>query len=52
LEIAKERKWVEEKQTGGTGSGTVTITPGKNGALSMVPPHLQDKIGSKIATSK
>ena len=52
LEIAKERKWVEEQTDPKKGGGVVTITPGKNGALSMVPPHLQDKIGSKIATSK
>jgi len=48
LEIAKERKWVEEQVDPKKGGGVVTITPGKNGALSMVPPHLQDRISSKI----
>jgi hypothetical protein len=52
LEIAKERKWVEEKTEPGKGSGVVTVTPGKNGALSMVPPHLQDRISSKIGAAK
>lgn len=52
LEIAKERKWVEEKQDPGKGNGVVKVTPGANGALTMVPPHLQDKIGSKIAAAK
>ena len=48
LEIAKDRKWVEEKTEPGKGSGTIPVVPGKNGALSMVPPHLQDRISSKI----
>jgi hypothetical protein len=52
LEIAKERKWVEEKTEPGKGSGVVTVTPDKNGALSMVPPHLQDRISSKIGAAK
>jgi len=52
LEIAKERKWVEEKTEPGKGSGVVTVAPGKNGALSMVPPHLQDRISSKIGAAK
>ena len=48
LEIAKERKWVDEETEHKKGSGVVTITPGKHGALKMVPPHLQDRISSKI----
>jgi hypothetical protein len=52
LEIAKERKWVEEEQEQKKGGGTIKITPDKNGALSMVPPHLQDRISSKIGAAK
>jgi len=52
LEIAKERKWVEEEPEQKKGGGTITIEPGKNGALSMVPPHLQDRISSKIGAAK
>ena len=52
LEIAKERKWVEEKTEPGKGSGVIPVVPGKNGALSMVPPHLQDRISSKIGAAK
>lgn len=52
LEIAKERKWVEEQVDPKKGGGVVTVTPGKNGALSMVPPHLQDRISSKIGAAK
>jgi hypothetical protein len=48
LEIAKDRKWVEEEQEQKKGGGIIKITPDKNGALSMVPPHLQDRISSKI----
>lgn len=52
-EIATERGWIDIKDPeGGKGGGTVTITPGKDGTLKMVPPHLQDKIGKKIAAEK
>ena len=51
LEIAKERKWVDEKEEGGKGSGVVRVTPGKEGLMAGIPPHLQDRISSKIATS-
>lgn len=52
LEIAKERKWVEEVVDPKKGGGVVKITPGADGALKMVPPHLQDRISSKIAAGK
>lgn len=51
LEIATERNWVE-KQEGKNGSGKVTIQPTNEGLKAVVPPHLQDKISNKIATSK
>ena len=52
LEIAKERKWVEEEQEQKKGGGTIKNSPDKSGALSMVPPHLQDRISSKIGAAK
>jgi hypothetical protein len=52
LQIAKERKWVEEEKQSGSGTGSIPVVPGKNGALTMVPPHLQERIGSKIAAEK
>jgi len=52
MEIATERNWVEKKPVGSNGSGTVTVTPTQNGLNMIVPPHLQDKIGSKIAAEK
>ncbi len=52
LEIAKERKWVDEQTKPTTGSGVVTVKPGANGALDMVPAHIRDKISSKIAAAK
>lgn len=52
LEIAAERNWVEKKQEGQKGSGTVTVTPTNEGLKAVVPPHLQDKISSKIAAEK
>lgn len=52
LEIATERNWVEKEAKTEKGSGKVEIKP-ENGKLNMViPPHLQDKIGSKIAAEK
>jgi hypothetical protein len=51
-EIATERGWTEKEQEGNKGSGKVTILPGKDGLKAVVPPHLQDKIGSKIAAEK
>jgi hypothetical protein len=50
LEIATERGWIESKPDEGKGSGKIVVTPGKNGTLTMVPPHLQDKISRHIAT--
>lgn len=51
LELATERNWIE-KQEGKNGSGTVKVTPTHDGLKTVVPPHLQDKISQKIATSK
>ena len=52
LEIATERGWIEkEKIEDKTGSGKIEIKPNGKGELSMVPPHLQDKISQKIAAS-
>ena len=51
-EIATERGWVEKQEGGKTGSGTVKITPTNDGLKAVVPPHLQDKISSKIAAEK
>lgn len=48
LDIATERGWIEEKQDG-SGSGRHKIETGKDGALHMLPPHLQDKVSKKIA---
>lgn len=52
LEIATERGWVDKKAEGGTGAGTITITPNGKGALEMLPPHLREKISAKIAAEK
>lgn len=48
-EIAEKEGWIEKKQEGGSGSGTFQVQPGRDGTLSMIPPHLQDKISKKIA---
>lgn len=50
-ELATERGWIE-KAAVTTGTGTTTVTPGRNGTLQMVPPHLQDKISKKIASEQ
>jgi hypothetical protein len=50
-EIAEERGWVEKEQKKQQGSGTMKVEP-KNGTLSMIPPHLQDKISKKIAAEQ
>jgi len=52
LEIAKERKWVDEQTKPTNGSGVVTVKPGKDGLMAGIPPHLQEKISSKIAAGK
>lgn len=49
MDIATERGWIEIQKEGGSGSGKIQVAPGKDGKLSMIPPHLQDKIGKKIA---
>lgn len=53
FQIATERGWIaeteEEEQV--TGGGKVTIKP-KGGKLTMVAPHLQDKISKKIASEQ
>lgn len=51
-EIATERGWIEKKAEGQNGSGTVRVTPTNDGLKTVVPPHLQDRIGSKIAAEK
>lgn len=52
-DIATERGWIDNSdQQQNRGSGTVKIEPNKNGILSMVPPHLQDKISKKIAAEQ
>jgi len=52
LEIAKERKWVEEEKEHKNGSGVIKVTPGKEGLMAGIPPHLQERIGSKINAAK
>ena len=52
LEIAKERKWVEEEKEQRNGSGIIKVTPGKEGLMAGIPPHLQDRISSKIGAAK
>jgi len=52
LEIAKERKWVEEEKEQRNGSGVIKVTPGKEGLMAGIPPHLQDRISSKIGAAK
>jgi len=49
-EIAASEGWVEKEKETGTGSGVVTVTPTNDGLKAVVPPHLQDKIGKKIAS--
>lgn len=49
-EIAVERGWVEKEVDNGIGHGKMKIVP-KDGELSMIPPHLQDKISRKIAAA-
>jgi hypothetical protein len=51
-DIATERGWIEKKQEGQNGSGTVRVTPTNDGLKAIVPPHLQDRISSKIAAEK
>lgn len=49
VEIATERGWIEKEKESGKGSGTIqTVTP-TNGQLSMVAPHIANKISQKIA---
>lgn len=54
-EIATKRAWITEEEEGEEGkekgSGKVKIVP-RSGKLSMVAPHLQDKIGKKIAAEQ
>lgn len=54
MEIATERGWVEKQddKAGGQGAGKIKIEPNGKGSLNMIPPHLQDKIGSKISAEK
>lgn len=54
IEIATERGWIEKVQEGDEkkGGGKIDIKPNGKGALTMIPPHLQDKIGTKIAAEK
>lgn len=49
IEIATERGWIDKQEPVKTGGGKITITPGKDGQLKMVAPHIQSKISSKIA---
>jgi len=50
-DIATERGWLEAAAGGSGGSGKVKVD-GTGGKLNMqtIPPHLQDKIGRKIAS--
>lgn len=48
-EIAKERGWVEEETDPKKGGGKIIVKPGEKGKLTMVAPHLQEKISAKIA---
>lgn len=48
-EIAAERGWVDKEQEGSKGGGVINIAPNGKGSLSMIPPHLQNKISKKIA---
>lgn len=50
-DIAKERNWINEKKDEGSGSGTFKVIP-TNGQLSMIAPHVLDKISKKIAAEK
>jgi hypothetical protein len=52
LEIATERNWVDKQPDSKNGSGKVTVTPTHDGLKTVVPPHLQGKISSKIAAEK
>lgn len=52
LEIATERGWVEPPKESGNGTGKITIKPDGKGALEMIPPHLRNKISSKIAAEQ
>lgn len=51
-EIATERGWIEKPAASGNGSGIITTVAPTNGVLNMMPPHLQDRIGKKIAAEK
>lgn len=49
-DIATERGWIEKESGDGKGNGIIQhIAPNGKGGLTMVPPHLQDKISKKIA---
>lgn len=48
-DIATERGWIEKEKQGTTGTGTVKVEPNGKGALTMVAPHIQEKISAKIA---
>lgn len=50
-DIAVERGWVEKEQESGAGSGKFKVEPNEKGVLTMIPPHLQDKISKKIASA-
>lgn len=52
VQLATEKKWIEDKKPDGKLSGTLKVEPTKNGTLQMVPPHLQAKISNKIAAEK
>lgn len=49
INIATERGWIDSKKDEGKGSGSIEIKPDGKGGLTMVPPHLQSKISTKIA---
>lgn len=49
MDIATERGWIEKEKENESGHGKFEVKPNGKGALSMVAPHLQDKISKKIA---